>query len=76
MKNTEKQTAIQKLAERLHDPLQFRIFVTGVILAVGYVGVYMPLDSRIAETTQRLTKSTRSSPACPKTRIPTNGSNM
>jgi len=57
MKNQEKQTGIQKLVERLHDPLQFRIFVTGVILAVGYVGVYMPLESRITETTQNLTKT-------------------
>ena len=48
----KQQTALQKLAERLHNPLQFRIFVTVVMLAVGYVGVYMPLSERITKSTK------------------------
>jgi Tfp pilus assembly protein PilO len=58
MKHEEKKkTAIQKLVERLYDPLQFRIFVAAVMLAIGYAGVYMPLDDRIAETTKDLKKA-------------------
>jgi Tfp pilus assembly protein PilO len=45
-----------KLLQRLHDPLQLRVFLTGLILAVGYVGVYMPLSTRIDETTSKLNK--------------------
>lgn len=44
------------VVERLHDPLQLRILVTIVILLVGYIGVYMPLNAHITETTQRLNR--------------------
>jgi Tfp pilus assembly protein PilO len=44
-----------KLLERLHDPLQLRIVVMGVVLLAGYGGVYMPLAARIGEKTQRIT---------------------
>ena len=50
----KKKTSIQKLAERLHDPLQFRIFVAVVALGIGYMGVYTPLSDQITETTQKL----------------------
>lgn len=49
-KNSDKQAGLAKLAERLRDPLQFRIFVTLVMLAVGYMAVYQPLGDRIAQT--------------------------
>lgn len=57
MKKKVKKTAVQKLAERLRDPIQFRIFVMMIVLAIGYVGVYMPLEGRITETTQRLARA-------------------
>ena len=45
-----------KLLERLHHPLHLRIFVTAVMLLVGYGAVYMPLDSTICESTRLLEK--------------------
>jgi hypothetical protein len=46
----------QDFLDRLHHPFQLRLFVTAAVLLVGYVGVYMPLDSTIADTTRQLTK--------------------
>src|SRR5882724_3331590 len=45
-----------KLVERLYNPLQLRVFVAVVVFLVSYCGVYMPLDSSIADTTRRLTR--------------------
>ncbi|MGD0897141.1 MAG: type 4a pilus biogenesis protein PilO [Thermoguttaceae bacterium] len=45
-----------QLLARLHDPLQLRICVIGVALLAGYVGIYMPLAARIAETTGKLAR--------------------
>jgi Tfp pilus assembly protein PilO len=42
------------LIERLHDPLQLRILLIGLVLAAGYGGIYMPLAAQIAETTAKL----------------------
>jgi Tfp pilus assembly protein PilO len=42
-----------RLLERLHDPVQLRIFVTVAVLAGGYLGVYLPLDGRIEEATRQ-----------------------
>lgn len=36
------------LIERLHDPLQLRICVVGVVLVLGYAIVYMPLGEQIS----------------------------
>ncbi|MBN1591533.1 MAG: type 4a pilus biogenesis protein PilO [Pirellulales bacterium] len=57
MKNSDNATALEKFAERLHDPLQFRILVTVVILAIGYFAVYSPLDDRITNTMRDLAKA-------------------
>ena len=43
-----------KFFEWLHHPLHLRMFVAAVVLVVGYGGVFTPLDSSIADTTQRL----------------------
>ena len=43
------------LLDRLHDPLQLRILLIGLVLAAGY-GVYMPLSAQIAETTDKLSR--------------------
>ena len=42
------------LLERLHNPLQLRIFLLVIVLAAGYFGVYVPLDGKIVETTKKL----------------------
>ena len=34
--------------------MQLRVFIAATVLLVGYVGVYMPLDSSITETTRKL----------------------
>jgi hypothetical protein len=58
MKNDEKKkNLLKKFAERLRDPLQFRIFITVVMLAVGYLGIVMPLGDRIAQTATVLKKA-------------------
>jgi type II secretory pathway component PulM len=44
------------LMERLRDPLQLRMVITGVMLAVAYVGINMPLASRIEEAAGKLDK--------------------
>jgi len=56
-KEEKKKTGLAKLTERLYDPLQFRIVVTGVMLAIGYFGVYQPLGNRIARITQTVRKA-------------------
>ena len=43
-----------KLLERLHNPVQLRVFVTGLVLLIGYGGIYLPLQSGIDETTRKL----------------------
>ena len=52
--NTSMQTSKQKnrfseLRQRLRDPLRLRVVITGLVLAVGYVGIYMPLGGRVEE---------------------------
>jgi len=43
-----------QLIDRLHDPLQLRIFVVGIVILVGYGGVYMPLKERIDKTNRQI----------------------
>ena len=42
------------LLERLHNPTELRLFLLAVVLGVGYVAIYMPLDKTIAATTRKL----------------------
>jgi Tfp pilus assembly protein PilO len=49
-RNTKK----NRLAERLHNPTQLRLFLTAAVLAVAYGAVYVPLHNRIAATTRSL----------------------
>lgn len=55
-KTADKKTEFQKLLERLQDPFQLRVLITGVMLAIGYAGIYMPLSARIDETSAKLAK--------------------
>lgn len=45
-----------RLLERMHDPLQLRITVLGIVLFLGYSGVYLPLDAQISATKQELVR--------------------
>ena len=54
MPSSDNKVDFEKLLERLHDPLQLRVLITGLLLLVGYGGIYMPLSSRIEETTRKL----------------------
>jgi Tfp pilus assembly protein PilO len=45
------------LLKRLHDPIQLRLFITLVMLAVGYAGIYMPLAGRIEQSNRELGKA-------------------
>jgi hypothetical protein len=42
------------LLQRLHDPIQLRIGVLAIVLAVGYGGVYLPLSAQVADTSRKL----------------------
>jgi Tfp pilus assembly protein PilO len=42
------------LLERLHNPMQLRLFLLVVVLAAGYFAVYVPLSGKIVETTKKL----------------------
>ncbi len=54
METGDTKAQLRELAEQLHDPFRLRIVVTGVMLAVGYVAIFMPLSGRIEETTRKL----------------------
>ena len=55
MADTGKNPALKtQLLERLRDPKQLRACLTGVMLAVGYLGIYMPLSADIEQTTAKL----------------------
>ena len=47
------------LIEGLYNPLQLRIFITATVLLMAYAGVFMPLDSSIADTTRQLAQEQR-----------------
>ena len=56
VKTEQNKIAVAKLIERLHDPIQLRVLITALMLAVGYAGVYVPLSDRITETSRELDK--------------------
>jgi type II secretory pathway component PulM len=43
-----------QLMDRLHDPLQLRVILIGLVLAVGYFGIFTPLSENIAKTTKAI----------------------
>ena len=43
-----------QLIDRLHDPLQLRMIVIGLIVGVGYLAVYTPLEERISQTLEKI----------------------
>jgi hypothetical protein len=48
-----------QLVNRLYDPVQLRVFTTGVVLLVGYTGIYMPLSDRIETSSRQLAVETK-----------------
>jgi hypothetical protein len=48
------QEDLQKWADRLRDPWRMRLAVTGLLLAVGYMALYVPLSGRLAQTMGQL----------------------
>ncbi len=56
-KASDKKTDFKaKLLERLHNPAQLKGLVTGLVLLVGYAGIYMPLSSGMEEKTRKLAR--------------------
>ena len=47
---------LAKLIERLHDPVQLRVFITGIMVVVGYMGIYSQLSEWIEESTRELSR--------------------
>ena len=52
-------TQLATLVERLHDPLQLRVALSMLMLACGYVAVYLPFSAQIAQVTAEYTKEQR-----------------
>lgn len=46
--------SVSVLLERLRNPTELRIFLMAVVLGIGYVAIYLPLDTSIATTTRKL----------------------
>jgi hypothetical protein len=44
-----------QLLERLHNPFQLRVALTGLAVVIGYGAVYLPLNGDLEETVRRLT---------------------
>jgi Tfp pilus assembly protein PilO len=59
MATGDSKTDFRELLANLHDPFRLRVLVTGLMLLVGYVGIYMPLSGRIEETTRKLSDERR-----------------
>lgn len=56
MPRNETKFDLTKLRQRLHDPRQLRMIVTGLMVAVGYAGICLPLGGRIEETARKLAR--------------------
>jgi Tfp pilus assembly protein PilO len=59
MPATGLKTDLCELLEKLRDPIRLRILTTGVMLLVGYAGIYLPLSGRIEETSRELSNQCR-----------------
>jgi len=49
----------EQLVNRLYDPVQLRVFTTGVVLLAGYAGIFMPLSERIETASRQLAVETK-----------------
>ena len=48
-----------QLIERLHDPLQLRLCIVGLVMLAGYSAVYTPLNDRIVQMTNKIQSDQR-----------------
>jgi Tfp pilus assembly protein PilO len=64
MAPTDKKTAFRALMELKERPNALRTLLTGLMLLVGYLGVYTPLSARIDETTLQLDKERKRQELC------------
>jgi hypothetical protein len=64
MKPTRKKAALQGLLEPLYSSGRLRAASTGLMLLVGYAGIYMPLSARIDETARRLNNERKRQDLC------------
>ena len=44
----------EQLLARLRDPVQLRVFLTVVTVAIGYLAIYLPINGRIQEVGRKL----------------------
>jgi Tfp pilus assembly protein PilO len=60
MENPGRKPSFQgRLINRLYDPLQLRVFLTGTVLVAGYLAIYSPLSDRIEASSRQLTAETK-----------------
>ncbi len=48
-----------RLLDSLHNPTQLRICVMAAVLLAGYYAIFVPLDTRIAQATNKLGRETK-----------------
>jgi Tfp pilus assembly protein PilO len=53
--NPKKHEGQTRLADQLHNSGRLRILVAAGIITLAYVGIYWPLDAKVADTKRRLT---------------------
>ncbi len=54
MSATETKSELDKLLERIRDPIQLRIAITTIMIVIGYLAVYMPLNDGVESTARTL----------------------
>jgi Tfp pilus assembly protein PilO len=59
MATRDTSTQWRGLVERLHDPVQLKVALTALMLALGYVAVYMPFSAQIAEISREFKQEQR-----------------
>ena len=53
-KQNKRVAATSSLSQRLQDPVQLRMFFTGLVLLIGYGAIYVPLSESIAGESRML----------------------
>jgi type II secretory pathway component PulM len=64
MEPTPRKAALQGLLEPLHSAARLRAVSTGLMLLVGYAGIYLPLSARIDETARNLNNERKRQDLC------------
>lgn len=64
MEPARKNAAWHSLLEPLRSPGRLRTVVTGLMLLLGYAGIYLPLSTRIDETARQLNNERKRQDLC------------